>query len=203
MAETQEAFYNLAPLLVDAEVDGDGRIEFSDRRFVFFHSHMFAELFEKMEDVAGPVINQQIKKFGYEAGQNIGEKMDESFKDTSLMEILKLLFQSGFDLSSLGELSDTDDKSQILKIAGYAKHVGWLGDLEFEEYDDGVRSVIVYENSFEAYSHGETGEKECIFLRHVMRGIFEYYWNQELTVEETRCISEGSDNCRVVIESED
>lgn len=200
MSEKQDAFYELAPILVDTEVDDEGVIEFANRRFVYFHTDMFAQLFENMKDVAGPVVDRQIGKFGFQAGKFIGEEMDEQFRDVGLLEVMNLIYQSGFNISAVTKISDTDTLSQMEKISGYGKYVGWLGDMEFPEYVDGEKIVFTIKNTFESDSYGETGEKQCKFMREVFRGITSYYWEtDELTTEEVQCRSEGHERCKMVI----
>jgi predicted hydrocarbon binding protein len=202
MSEKQNAFYDLAPLLVDTEVDENGVAEFADRRFVYFHTDMFAQLFENMKQVAGPVVDREISQFGFHAGKFIGEEMDEEFKDVSVTKILGLVYKSGFNISAIKKISDTDNLSQIEKISGYGKYVGWLGDMDFSEYEDGEKVVLEVENTFESDSYGETGEKQCKFMRNTFAGIMSYYWeNDDVNVEETKCRSEGHDKCRMVITS--
>ncbi|MDY6777496.1 MAG: hypothetical protein SVU32_02425, partial [Candidatus Nanohaloarchaea archaeon] len=101
MSEIQQAFYRLAPHIVDFEPSDEGVIEYGNRRFVFFHTRMFAALFEKMEEVAGPVIRTRIRRFGEEAGQEIAGKLDSQFRETGLFDALQLLVASGFDTGSL------------------------------------------------------------------------------------------------------
>lgn len=200
MSEKQDAFYDLAPLLVDTEVDENGVAEFADRRFVYFHTDMFAKLFENMREVAGPVVDREIEKFGFQAGNFIGEEMDEEFKDVSAVEILKLVYNSGFNISAIKKISDTDNLSQIKKISGYGKYVGWLGDMDFLEYEDGEKVVFTVENTFESDSYGETGEKQCKFMVNTFAGIISYYWNSDdMNAEEVQCRSEGYEQCKMVI----
>jgi predicted hydrocarbon binding protein len=199
MSEKQDAFYELAPLLVDTEVDENGLIEFAGRRFVFFHTDMFAEFFENMKEVAGPVVDREVEEFGFQAGKFIGEEMDNQFRDVSLLEVLGLIYKSGFNVSAVMKLSDTDPLSQMKKISGYGKYVGWLGDMEFLEVKKGQKIVFTIENSFESDSYGETGEKQCKFMREAFRGITSYYWEtEELTTEEVECRSEGHERCKMV-----
>lgn len=200
MSEKQDAFYELAPLLVDTEVDENGVAEFAGRRFVYFHTDMFAQLFENMREVAGPVVDREIGKFGFQAGNFIGEEMDEEFKDVSTIEILKLVYNSGFNISAIKKVSDTDNLSQIKKISGYGKYVGWIGDMYFEEYEDGEKTVFTVQNTFESDSYGETGEKQCNFMKQVFAGILSYYWDSDdVSAEEKHCSSEGHERCKMVI----
>lgn len=203
MTEIEDAFYDLTPHFIDIEVDKDGIVEFEGQRFVFFHTDMFAELFENMREVAGPVIDQEIKQFGYQAGQYIAERMDKAFHGINPVELLRLLIATGFDFRTIRAVAPTDNESQMAKIAGYGRYVGWLGNLRFKEYEDNERTVFIVENSFESYSYGETGETQCIFLRHTFRGIVAHFWETEdISVEETACRCEGNDVCRMVFERE-
>jgi predicted hydrocarbon binding protein len=200
MSEKQDAFYDLAPLLVDTEVDEEGVAEFAGRRFVYFHTDMFAQLFENMREVAGPVVDREIGKFGFQAGKFIGEEMDEEFKDVSAVKILKLVYKSGFNISAIQKIADTDNLSQIEKISGYGKYVGWLGDMDFPEYKDGEKVVLTVENTFESDSYGETGQKQCKFMSNTFAGILSYYWDSEdVEAEEVQCSSEGHEKCKMVI----
>ena len=201
MTEIQDAFYDLAPEIIDIDVDEDGRIEYAGQRFVFFHTDMFAELFENMREVAGPVIDSEITEFGYQAGQYIAERMDKAFKTKSPVKMLRLLVATGFDVGTLRTLAPTDNQSQMAKIAGYGKYVGWLSEFEFDEYEEEERVVFLVSNSFESYSYGESDEAKCMFLQHTFRGIVGYFWEtDDLTVEETDCRCKGDDVCRMVIE---
>lgn len=204
MSEKQDAFYELAPILVDTQADEGGVIEFAGRRFVFFHTDMFAEFFENMKDVAGPVVDREIEEFGFQAGKFIAEEMDEEFEDVSLKEVLRLVYKSGFNISAVMKISDTDSLSQLKKISGYGKYVGWLGDLDFEEYSEGEKAVFTVENTFESDSYGETGQKQCKFMRKTFEGIFSYYWeNEDLSSREEECRSEGHERCKMAVEKDE
>lgn len=212
MAEVRDSFYRLAPYLTDSEPDERGVIEYADRRFVFFHTKMFAQLFQDMEEVAGPVIQSRIKKFGENAGRYIASKMDEDFKDVSLVDVVKLVFQSGFDIESVKGISDTDDLSQVEKIFGYGSYVGWLGDVDIVEFEEGQRAEFHFYNSFESYSYAECAKEQvcendgtsCGFLTGVIKGIVAYYWDEEdLSAEETQCASNPEhDACTIVVKNE-
>lgn len=200
MVEVRDAFYRLSPYIVDSSPDSRGEIDFSGRRFVFFHTEMFARLFEEMEDVAGPVIKSRIKQFGIEAGRTIGKKMDAEFEDTSTLETLRLIVKSGFQLSDLKAIAETDDKSQFEKILGYGTFVGWFGDAEVHEYEGGEIIKVETWNNFESHSYGETGGKQCKFVLGVLQGIMSHFWDEEnLESEETRCACEGGDSCVMVV----
>lgn len=203
MSEKQDAFYELAPILVDTEVDEDGVIEFAGRRFVYFHTDMFAEFFENMKDVAGPVVDREIEEFGFQAGKFIAEDMDEEFEEVSVKEVLTLIYKSGFNVSAVMKISDTDSLSQLEKISGYGKYVGWIGDINFEEYTEAEKSVFTVENTFESDSYGKTGQKQCKFMRKTFEGIFSYYWKEDLKSREVECRSEGHERCKMVIEKDE
>lgn len=202
--ETQEAFYRLVPHLVDIDVDDDGTIKYAGTRFVFFRTAIFADLIEAMRDVAGPVIERKIQDFGVQAGKDIAARMDREFKDTSPIEIIKLLFETGFNLSDILDIKPTDSEAQINKIYGYGRYVGWVGGVDTIEYSPGERYEIKWDNSFESYSHGETGQPECRFITGVLKGLCATYWELEpekLSVTEEACISEGADQCHVIVEA--
>jgi predicted hydrocarbon binding protein len=204
MSDVQEAFYRLAPHILDAEVSDDGTIEFADRRFVYFHTDMFSTLFEKMKEVGGPVIDRKIQEFGDEAGHGIAAKMDAEFESVNIRDALSLLQDSGFDIGGVRELGKTDTRSQIEKIFGYGRHVGWIGPAEILEYDDGTEIRIATTNTFESTSYGQTGNKECSFLTGVLKGMMAYFWDTEdLHVEETSCACEGEDRCIMVVRRDD
>lgn len=195
MGDVQEAFYSLAPHLLDTSVDTDGTIHFADRLFVYFHTEMFATLFDNMEDVAGPVIRRKIKAFGEDAGQQIAAKMDAEFEDTSIKEVAGLLNDSGFDLAAIKQLGKTDDHAQIEKIFGYGRHVGWVGQSTIETHEDGTM-MIHAENTFESASNGETGKKECRFLTGVIQGMMQHFWDRDnITADEKQCACQGHDRC--------
>jgi len=203
MSDVQEAFYRLAPHIIDAQASDEGQIRFADRRFVYFHTTMFSRLFGKMEDVAGPVINRKITAFGEEAGHGIAEKMDAEFRSVNIRDALSLLQDSGFDISSVTELGKTDTPSQIQKIFGYGRHVGWIGPAEILDYTEGKTIRIGTENAFESSSHGETGNTECSFLTGVLKGMMAYFWDTSVTAEETSCTCEGDDRCIMVVRRDD
>lgn len=205
MVEVQDAFYRLSPYLVDSEPDSKGEIDFSGRRFVFFHTDMFARLFEEMEDVAGPVIKSRIKQFGVEAGKTIGKKMDKDFEETSTIETLKLLVETGFNLSDLKAIAPTDSRSQFEKILGYGRFVGWFGKAEIHDYEDGEIVRIETANNFESSSYGETGEKQCKFILGVLEGLMLHFWDEEeLESEEEQCYCEGpASSCILVVRNGD
>jgi len=197
MTERQQAFRRLAPHLVDFSVDDAGDRAYAGRRFVFFHTTMFAELFEDMRDVAGPVIDTRISAFGRRAGQQIAAKLDAEFSDSSAFDILRLLVASGFDVSGLLSISDDDDRAQMEKIFGLGSHDGWVGRIEVVEYEAGEQAVFRAENTFESSSYGETGETQCRFIKGVISGILAYFWETETSVEEQACACAGADACRV------
>lgn len=201
MTERQQAFHDLAPRIVDLDVSNNGLVSYADRRLVFFHTKMFATLFKNMEDVAGPVIQRKIKEFGSQAGKSIASKLDQQFKESTKFDELKLVIQSR-DMSALRKISDTSDLAQIEKIFGLGTYDGWVGDVEIEEYEEDTKAVLSAANTFEAESYGQTGQKECRFLTGVIEGILEYFWDTEVTAEETRCACEGADSCRVEVTAE-
>ncbi len=204
MSDVQEAFYRLAPHILDAQVDDDGQIEFADRRFVYFHTTMFSRLFEKMEDVAGPVIDRKIQEFGHEAGHGIAAKMDAEFESVNIRDALSILTDSGFDIGGVRELKKTDTRAQIEKIFGYGRHVGWIGPAEILDYDEDRTIRISTENAFESTSYGTTGNKECKFLTGVLKGMMAYFWDtSDLHAEETSCACEGDDRCIMVVQRDD
>ncbi|MDY6771096.1 MAG: hypothetical protein SV186_04020 [Candidatus Nanohaloarchaea archaeon] len=204
MSKVQDAFYKLAPHILDSEVSDDGTILFADRRFVYFHTQMFSRLFENMEDVAGPIIKRKIKSFGEDAGRQIAANMDEEFKDINTRDALGLLKDSGFDISSVKELGKTDTLSQLHKIFGYGRYVGWIGEVEVREYQEEERLRFATPNTFESTSYGQTGDKECKFLEGVVKGMIGYFWDTENIIsEETQCACEGEPVCELVVTRDD
>ncbi|MDY6771094.1 MAG: 4-vinyl reductase [Candidatus Nanohaloarchaea archaeon] len=201
MTERQQAFHDLAPRIVDLDVADNGIISYADRRLVFFHTKMFAKLFKNMEDVAGPVIKRKIKEFGSNAGHTIASKLDEEFKQSSRFDELKLILQSR-DMDALRKISDMDDLAQIEKILGLGTYDGWVGDVTFDTYEEGKKAIFEAENTFESYSYGETGDKECKFITGVVEGILGYFWETDITAEELQCACEGHDTCRIRAEAE-
>jgi hypothetical protein len=188
MPETQEAFYRLAPHLIDTSVSNDGRIEYAGRRFVFFHSKMFATLFENMEEVTGPVIHQQIQKFGFKAGKEIASKMDAEFRDIGVVDILTLLLKSRFSILDILRIAPANDRAQIEKIFGYGRRVGWIGAIDILVYETGHAKFRFKNETFEAFSYGKTGKKECKFSTGVVKGLCAYYWdNDDLEVVHEKC----------------
>lgn len=201
MTEIQRSFHRLAPHLVELDVADDGVIAYADRRFVLFHTRMFARLFEQMEDVTGPIIERKIEEFGVHAGQQIAAKMDAAFQDVSVRDLVRLLFASGFDIGSLNAIRSTDTTDMLEKIAGYGMHAGWFGEVDIVEYETDERLVAHISNSFEADSYGETGDQECAFIPGTLKGILMYYWNvDDLTVTEETCECDGSAHCQIVVQ---
>lgn len=201
MTKVQHAFYRMAPHIVDFTVDDDGQISYAGRRFVFFHTDMFARLFEHMEAVAGPVIQSEIEDFGEAAGKQIASKMDASFRESTLLDAIKLFVQSGFDYQALKVLRRTDNQAMIEKILGLGMYDGWIGEVEINTYEDGEKMVVQAANTFESYSYGESEESQCVFLQGVIKGILAHYWNtDDLTVREDMCRCTGHDTCRMVVE---
>lgn len=194
MKDPNEAFYKLAPELIDVSADEDGKREYAGRRFTFMDANVFARIFDNMEEVAGPVIRSRIEKFGKTAGAEIGEKMDKEFKDVSARETLGLLWKSGFDVSSLKAIKPTDSETQFAKILGYGTHVGWIGETEVQEYTEGKKVRVRASNTFESHSYGVTGRKECRFILGVLEGIMSYFWDSEVEGEEVQCGSESIEN---------
>jgi len=191
VGDSYNAFYRLAPHLIDLDVDEEAVRSYANRRFVFMDTNVFAKIFHNMEDVAGPVIQSRIQEFGERAGKNIGGKMDAQFNETSNKEILSLLWKSGFDVGGVKALKPTDNESQLKKILGYGTFVGWLGRTEIEEYEDGEKIRIKAYNTFESYSYGTTGRKECKFLLGVLIGLSSYFWEKEVEGEEVECRCES------------
>lgn len=203
MVSPQEAFYRLAPHTVGMDVSEDGEIRYAGRRFVFFHTRMFADLFENMEDVAGPVIEEKIEEFGEAAGKDIATRLDDELSDTTRLDALKLLFRSGFALRTVLALAKDTPRAQIEKIFGLGRYDGWIGPVDILEYDEGERAVFSVANTFESDSYGATGSQECRFMRGVLKSILEHFWDVEpLHVEETACISSGDGRCRMVVSRE-
>lgn len=197
---TQEVFYEVSPHLIESSVDGEGRIEFSGRRFVFFRTSMFAKLFQSMEEQAGPVINRKINEFGVESGIEIGQKMDEDFSGFSLIRSLKAFYYTGFNISKLKKLADTSSEAQFRKILGYGKHVGWFDGIKVNEFTEDSVEVSTA-NTFESESYGETGNKECDFVTGVLEGLMVHFWDDEdVEGEEVRCQSEGHERCVMRVE---
>ncbi|MFB6208164.1 MAG: hypothetical protein ABEJ69_02345 [Candidatus Nanohaloarchaea archaeon] len=198
MSEIQDSFYRLAPQIIDLDPSDEGVIEFSDRRFVFFYTDLFKELFDDMKEVAGPVIETRIKKFGKTAGDQIASKLDEDFKNTSVIETMKILVGSGFNVSDLKTISDSSPRAQMEKIFGLGMYDGWIGHAEVMEYQEGEELAVEAENTFESQSHGQTGETECKFLTGVVEGMTGYFWDVEVEAEETQCAcQEEYSSCRI------
>lgn len=198
MKETDEAFYSLAPHLIDVDVDEKGEREYGGRRLLFVDSNVFAKIFDDMEKVAGPVINSQIKGFGKSAGARIGRKMDEEFLEVSKREVIKIIWKSRFDIPSVRAIRSTDTLSQFEKVLGYGRYAGWMGETEVTNYEEGQKVTVEVNNTFESYSYGKTGEKECKFLTGVIEGLIDHFWQAEdIESEEIRCSCESleSDKC--------
>jgi predicted hydrocarbon binding protein len=191
--DSSDAFYRLAPHLIDFGVDEEGIRTYAGRRFVFMDTNVFAKIFDNMEQVAGPVINSRIEEFGKKAGENIGAKMDGEFKETSKKQVLTLLWKSRFDIGSVRSLKPTDSRSQLQKIFGYGTFVGWLGETRIKEYEEKEKIRIKAFNTFESYSYGRTGRKECKFLLGVLEGLSSYFWDLEVEGEEVKCACESTD----------
>ncbi len=205
MSEVQESFYQLAPYLLDITVDGNGKRSYEGRRFVYFRTGLFSELFKSMKDVIGPVANRKIKEFGVSAGEDIAVGMDESFKDTGPVDIAKLMIATGFDYKNILNIKPTDDLSQLHKIFGYGRYVGWIGPVEVLNYEEDENMKIEVENTFESYSYETTGEKQCKFITGVLKGLLDYYWDKEnLESEEVqcRCESEEIETCQIKVTAE-
>lgn len=202
MVSTRDAFYELAPHLIDVGVDEEAERGFAGRRFIFMDTNVWAKIIDNMEDVAGPVIQRRVKEFGREAGGNIGEKMSEEFESVSRTQIVSLLFKSNFRVSALRAIRPNDNKSQLQKIMGYAKFVGWYGDSELIGYEEGEYVKFKAENTFESHSYGTTGQKVCSFLSGAIVGIVEHFWETEVEVEEIQCSSEDeyTDHCLFEVE---
>lgn len=188
----------MAPHLVDMGVDEKGERLYGGRRLLFVDANVFAKIFDDMKQVAGPVIDSQIKGFGESAGSRIGEKMDKRFQEVSGTDALKLLWKSRFEISSVRAISPTDSLSQFQKVLGYGRYAGWMGETEVTEYEEGQKITLEAMNTFESYSYGRTGEKECKFLTGVFKGLMDHFWGAEdIEAEEVRCSCESleSDKC--------
>jgi predicted hydrocarbon binding protein len=196
MTERQQAFHDLAPRVVDLDVSNNGLVSYAGRRLVFFHTDMIAELFKNLEDLAGPIMQRKIKEFGAGAGHTMASKLDAEFRDSSKFEDLQLILDPP-ELDKLRSIEDTSNLGQIEKILGLSTYDGWVGDVDIEDYEDGKQATFIVTNSFEAASHGQTGEKQCRFFTGVIEGILEYFWDTDVTAEETSCACEGDDTCRI------
>lgn len=205
MKNTEDAFYDLAPELVDIGVDKEGKREYASRRFIFMDANVFAKIFDDMEDVAGPVIRGQIKNFGETAGEKIGKKMDQSFEESSTSSTLGLLWNTRFDYLNVKAIKPVDNESQFRKILGYGRFAGWMGKTEIHEYEDGERLEISAKNTFESYSYGRTGRKECKFMTGVLEGLMHHFWDREVEAEEVECSCESfdSDGCVFEVETDE
>ncbi len=203
MVDVQSAFYRVAPHIVDLSVSDDGEIGFAGRRFVFFHTKMFATLFEHMADVAGPVVHGRVEAFGEKAGRQIASKLDDEFRSAGLLDAARLLVRSGFDVAAVRALRQNDTLSQIQKIFGLGTFDGWVGTVAVDDYVEGERLAVTAENTFESYSYGagdDADQPRCRFLRGVLAGIVGYYWDvDDVAVEEETCRAAGSDACRMVV----
>ncbi len=205
MSKVQESFYELAPYLLDITVDSDGKRMYEGRRFVYFRTGLFSELFKSMKDVIGPVANRKIKEFGVNAGEDIATGMDEAFKDTGPIEIAQLMLATGFDYKNILNIKPTDDLSQLHKIFGYGRYVGWIGPVEILEYEEEQKIVVEVKNTFESYSYDITEEKQCKFITGVFEGLVKYYWEAEnLESGEIQCKCESEDNqtCQMKVTAE-
>lgn len=200
MTNANDAFYKLAPDLVDVSVDEKGKREYAGRRFTFMDANVFARIFDNMEEVAGPVIRSRIEKFGETAGKEIGEKMDKEFSEVSARETLGLLWKSKLDVSSLKALKPTDSKTQFQKILGYGTHVGWFGKARIEGYNENEIVRVKTHKTFESYSYGVTGRKECKFILGVLKGLMNHFWSVEVEGEEVQCDCESIENEACVYE---
>lgn len=200
MKNTEDAFYDLAPNLVDIGVDEEGKRKYANRRLIFMDANVFAKIFYDMEDVAGPVIRGQIKKFGKTAGKKIGRKMDRSFDEASKYGTIGLLWDTRFDYFNIKAIKPVDNESQFRKILGYGRFAGWMGKTEIEEYEDGEKLRISAKNTFESYSYGRTGRKECKFMTGVLEGIMYYFWDKEVDSEEIECSCESIDSEECIFE---
>lgn len=78
MEDSSDAFYRLAPHLIDLGVDEEGIRTYAGRRFVFMDTNVFAKIFDNMEQVAGPVINSRIEEFGKKLEKISGQKWMEN-----------------------------------------------------------------------------------------------------------------------------
>lgn len=132
-----------------------------------------------------------MEKFGREAGKNIGKKMSEEFDEVSTGEILGLLVKSHFSISDLKAIKPTHNKSQVQKIMGYGRFVGWFGECKLLEYEEGEKMTFKASNTFESHSYGMAGMKACSFLGGTLAGILEFFWDGEVEMEETQCASES------------
>lgn len=200
MTNPNEAFYKLAPHLVDVSVDEHGKREYADRRFTFMDANVFARIFDNMEEVAGPVIRSRIEKFGEAAGKEIGEKMDKEFSEVGKKETLGLLWKSKFDVSGLKAIKPTDSKTQFQKVLGYGTHVGWFGESKILEYEQNEKVKVEGYDTFESYSYGVTGRKECKFILGVLKGLMNHFWDKEVEGEELQCDCEDIDHDACVFE---
>ncbi len=196
MTEIQDAFYNLAEHLVNPDPTSEGTIQYSGRRFVYLHSKMFSKLFERMEEVAGEDVRDRIEMIGIRAGYNIAENMDRHFREKGVMDKLKLIKESGFNMKDILKIKGSSPRDQIEKIFGYGMHVGWLGEVDLEEYEEGKYAKYKYENGFDAFSHGETGEKNCSFITGVIQGMTIFFWDTgNIDAEHVSCVCAGDDAC--------
>jgi predicted hydrocarbon binding protein len=206
MGNVQDSFFELLPHMVEVDVDNQGRIEYADTRFEYIQTGMFSELFYAMEEAADENIRHKISEFGVQAGENITKRMNQDFKDVNIVQLIKLVVKSGFNISAIRDISSTENKAQLEKIIAYGAYVGWFESAKVKEYDENVpRLEIDIEKSFEVESYNEEDSKGCMFLPGVCRGIMAQLWDlnpEELTQREEKCSASGDKNCKVVVEKE-
>lgn len=204
MGNVQESFFELLPHMVEVGADDQGRIKYAGTRFEYLQTSMFSELFYAMEEATDDSIKQKIEEFGVQAGIDITERVNQDFKDVSILEVVKLLIKSRFNYQAIRNISSTTNKSQLEKILAYGAYVGWFNSGNILEYDkEAPRLEVEIFECFEANSYGETGKKECMFLPGVCKGIIACLSDldpDELIQREEECSSAESDRCKIVVE---
>ncbi len=97
----------------------------------------------------------------------------------------------------------TGDKEKVMKIlfSITSTLTGW-GIAEELSRDDNGAKVRVY-NSFESQAYVRRGKKSnkpvCVFLQGVFQGLYESFFEKDVSVKETLCAATGSPYCEFEI----
>lgn len=149
-----------------------------------------------------------------EKAERVIEMMPEAFNQ--MIEVLKKAFGSAglsmiylmgrekgnFEVhKSLEEIETSSDEhtkyQQLEKVLQYADDCGW-GEMAVDQFDmlNGIVTIDIKQNPFEDLCRvPDSGY--CFFLRGYLAGILEEITEEEMRVDEVKCVLQGAELCQI------
>jgi predicted hydrocarbon binding protein len=160
------------------QVNEDEEIWGLNRRFILFSNALFANIFERMETILGPVAKRQIYEVGYSSGKLGADR-------------LKPIFHGGIE--------------QFKQHVNLSQSLGW-GKITNIEYDEKTgEAALEYPNTWESEGYKEVhGDKmpgvvTCFMSAGIAAGAISGAMDVEYECEEVLCVSKGDDICKFVL----